>query len=119
MAKKEEKSANWIDSLKETLSSLVIDKLKERARELAEEFVHETQDIIYQTQKNVMDHFSATLMELAGFILIVMAFCYFLMDYFGVQRYWSFLVAGAILIIVSMVVKKKVEKMKYYKFGGE
>jgi len=121
MAKKEDskKTAGWADSLKETLSSLVIDKIKERARELIEEFVHKAQDIFYQTQKSMMDNFSATVMALAGFLMIVMALAYFMIDYLKLQKYWSFLAAGAVLLIVSLILRKRIEKTKYYNFGGE
>ena len=121
MAKKEgnakEKPSNWVDTLKETLSTFLIDKVKERARELIEEFVHKAQDIIYQTEKHAIDNFSAAILALAGFILVVVAFAYFMMDFFKMQKYWGFLMAGLILIIVSLIIKKRVEKTKYYDFG--
>jgi len=121
MAKKEgnakEKPSNWVDTLKETLSTFLIDQVKSRARELIEEFVHKAQDIIYQTEKHVIDNFSAAILALAGFILVVVAFAYFMMDFFKMQKYWGFLMAGLILIIVSLIIKKTVEKTKYYDFG--
>lgn len=121
MAKKEEekkkKPEKLIDSVKEIISSLVVDKLKEGARSLIEEFIHKAQDIIYQTEKRVIDNFSAAVLALAGFILIVLAFAYFMIDFFKIQRYWVFITAGLILIIVSLIIMKRVEKTKYYNFG--
>ena len=120
MAKKEEekkkKPEKLIDSVKETFSSLIADKLKEGARALAEELIHKAQDIIYQTEKRVIDSFSAAVLALAGFILIVLAFAYFMIDFLKIQRYWIFLIAGLILIIVSLIIMKSVERTKYYDF---
>ena len=106
------------DSIKSVLESTLVAQLKEGAKFLVEELVHKGQDIVYQTEKKIVDSLVAAVILLVGIVMIILAVTFFLTDFFRLERYWSFLIVGLVLIIAAILFKKRIEKTKYYSFGG-
>jgi len=119
MAKKKEGEGGILETIKSVFSSILINNVKERAKEIIEHFVQEAQHIIYQTEKKVIDNFMAAAIMLLGAIVLIFGVMFFLTDFVGVSRYWVYMGAGIILIIVAFIFKGKIDKTKYYDFGGE
>lgn len=113
MAKEGKSAINSIKSLlSESISSNIVKHIKSYMKDIA----HKVQDIAYQTEKKILDNLFASIILLVGLIMIVISMVFFINDFFGLDRYWGFFIVGIILIICSLVYKRKIEKTKYYNF---
>jgi len=123
MAKTEAKKGGAFDRIKEAvkgvLESTLVAQLKEGTKFLVEELIHKGQDIAYYTEKKMIAQFNASVMMLFGIIMIFLAITFFLTDFLKLERYWSFLIVGLFLLVISLFLKKSLEKTKYYSFGGK
>lgn len=113
MAKESKSALNSIKSaLSESISSNLLGHIKRYMKDIA----HKVQDIAYQTEKKILDNLFASIILLVGLIMIVISIVFFINDFFGLDRYWGFFIVGLILIIFSLLYKRKIEKTKYYNF---
>lgn len=110
MAKKEEKEG----SLKSFLESELVEKLKEGGKALIEEVIHKGQDIVYQTERKIIDNMIVAVVLLVGIIMIVLALAFFLVEVLQLTKYASLLIIGLVLIIGALIFKRKIDKTKYY-----
>lgn len=110
MAKKEEKEG----VLKSFLESALVEKIKEGGKVLIEEVLHKGQDIVYQTERKIIDNMIVAVVLLVGIIMIVLSIVFFMVEVLELPKYASFLVLGLILIIGALIFKRKIEKTKYY-----
>ena len=110
MAKKDEKEG----ALKGFLESALVEKIKEGGKFLVDEVVHHAQDIVYQTERKLIDNMIVAVVLLVGIIMLVLAAVFFMTDFLGLQRYAVLLILGLVLVIGALIFKRKIEKTKYY-----
>jgi uncharacterized membrane protein len=103
-------------SLKSALSGPVASSLVHQFKNYMKDIAHKVQDIAYQTEKKVLDNLFAAIILLVGLIMIVIAIVFFINDFFGLNRYWGFLIVGLIMIISALLYKRKIDNTKYYNF---
>ncbi|MCX6707246.1 MAG: hypothetical protein NT001_03850 [Candidatus Woesearchaeota archaeon] len=113
MAKKRKSAHNGLKSaLSGSITSILVHQLKAYMKDIA----RQVQDIAYQTEKKILDNLFASIILLVGLIMIVIAIVFFINDFFGLDRYWGFFIVGLVLIIISLLYKRKIDNTKYYNF---
>lgn len=112
----EKKEGNTLDKIKSVVKQAVSDNLINAVKSHLKNITHKVQDIAYQTEKKILDNLFAEIVMLAGLILITLSIVFFIIDYFVLERYWGFLIVGLVLVIISLIYKRKIEKTKYYSF---
>ena len=110
MAKKEEKEG----VLKSFLESALVEKIKEGGKVLIEEVLHKGQDIVYQTERKIIDNMIVAVVLLVGVIMLVLSIIFFMVEVLELPKYASLLILGLILIIGALIFKRKIDKTKYY-----
>lgn len=118
MAKKAQKEGDGgiKDMIKSALSSKFASTIKDNLKELIHEIIHKAQDIAYQTERKILDNLIAAVVFLFGIVMVVLAAAFFLIDRYGLERYWAFLIIGLIMLFISILFKRKIDKTKYYNF---
>jgi len=119
MANKKEGEGRILETIKNVFSSILINNLKTRAKEVMEHFIREAQHIIYQTEKKALDNLMAAAIMLLGTIILIFGIMFFLTDFLGIPKYLVYIIAGIILILFAIALKCGIDKTKYYDFGGE
>jgi hypothetical protein len=110
MVKKEEKEGG----LRGFLESAFVEKIKEGGKFLVDEVIHHAQDIVYQTERKIIDNMIVAVVLLVGIIMLVLAVVFFMMEVLGLPKYASLLILGLVLIIGALLFKRKIDKTKYY-----
>ncbi len=110
---------DWKDSLKNTVSAVLLTHIKERTKEMVEHFVDEAQHVSHQIEKKFFENLFFVLLLVSGIIIVALAVVYFLTDSLGLPRHYGFLIIGIVVILISLIIKKQIDKAKHYAFGGE
>ena len=104
---KKDWKAELMEGLKSGVVSGVIQYIKN--------FTNRVQDIVYRTQKKVIQIFYASALFIAGVIFLSIAVVLLISEYLQLSKGWSFLILGLVLIILAMFVKMNVERTKFFK----
>lgn len=112
----DKKEGSTLDKVKSAIKHAISDNLVSVVKLHLENITHRIQDIAYHTEKKILDNLLAAVIMIIGIIMITLAAAFFITDYFSLSRYWGFLIVGLVLVIISLIYKRRIEKTKYYNF---
>lgn len=111
MAEGDKKEANMLNAIKKIFSSQLVPVVKSGLKNI----VKKAQDIVYQTEKKIIENLLAAIILITGFIFMVVGVAFFINDYFGLSTYWGFLIIGLLLMVIAYIFKMHINKTKFYK----
>lgn len=79
-------------------------------------FIHRGQDILYETQKRLLERLVTALMFFTGIVILLLSTGLLLIEYFGISLGWAFLIVGALLLLCSYLLNLHFGKHKQYDF---
>ncbi len=94
------------DVLIEKFSSIVMDNITEHLQNI----IHKLQEVAYYTQRRIIEQFYVSGFFFAGCVFIAVAIMFYLTDALQWPRSNAALAMGAILLIVSGVLKQYVRR---------
>jgi hypothetical protein len=109
--KQEEKPKKDDDSivaraLKELTTGVILGSLKT----IYENFLKTMQDYAYQTQQRVLDIFIVFIVFMVGIMTVFISIIFLINQYLQIGFGWSLFIVGAILVIISYMMKNKIER---------
>lgn len=112
MAKREEKQKKhdnpFVSVLKELTANVLLGSLKT----IYENFLKTLQDYAYKTQKKVLDVFLTFFIFIIGIFIILLSIIFLIHEYLRFSFGWSLLVVGLFLLIMSLLMKSRIDKKK-------
>jgi len=111
MAEGDKKEGNTLNAIKKIFSSQLVPVVKEGFKSL----LKKAQDIIYQTEKKIIENVLAAIILITGFIFMIVGIAFFINEYFDLSPYWGFLLMGLLLMVIAYIFKIHIDKTKYYK----
>ncbi len=106
MAKKE---TDW----KTTITDLIKSQLLSRVKEYVDEFSQKVQTAIAVTQKKIIRSLTALAFMLLGIVFAIIGAAFFLIDVLNFSRSTVFLITGAILILIAIILAQSAKLLKY------
>ncbi len=98
------------------LEAAVVSAIMPDMKRFTKEAVHAGQDIIYQTQEVMLTRLYALAMLGAGGVVLIVGLVYIAEVYFSIQRAWSLLVIGLLLIAGSHILQTRIGHRRHYLF---
>ncbi len=111
MPKKEDDSSmlhKLKDMLVERFSTTIIENISLHIQEL----MHKLQQLIYLTQKKLIEQFYVSGFFFAGYVMVALSVLFYLIDTLGWTRSEATLTAGVLLLATSTVMKQYVNKTR-------
>ena len=110
MAKEKEKS--WLS----TISELIVPVVKNTLETSVKSFVHRGQDILYQTQKGLLERLIVALLAFCGTVIAMLSIGILLIQYLGISPGWAFFIVGLLLLCCSYLLNLHFTKTRRYNF---
>ena len=107
MAKKEEKS------FKNILIDVIKNNLFSHIKEQFDRLVDNIQEAVVVTQKKTVRAISSALFLLLGIVFIIIGITFFLTDVLQFSRSTVYIITGAILVLVAIILGQSAKLLKY------
>lgn len=102
-------------SLKKQIMAIISSNISPILKAGFQGIVKKVQDVIYHTQKRVMENFLMVLLLFAGFVFISVSAVFFINSYFELDAYWGFLIMGLLLVMTAFIFRWHIKKTRYFR----
>jgi small basic protein len=96
------------DMLVERFSTTVVENVSLHIKEL----MHRLQELVYLTQKKIIEQFYVSGFFFAGYVMVALSVLFYLIDTLGWSRSRATLTAGVLLLATSAAMKQYVMKTR-------
>lgn len=111
MAKKEAEGPQWKELLRETISSTIINKIKEIFKDVMER----TQAFIRHTEKKVVEGLYASMLLFCGLVFVFISAALAINNYFALNSQWGFFITGVAVIFLALLFKDYIKRTRQFK----